>query len=69
MRQAYFAGSLLAALLCGCASAPGPMEDHAVAPVAVPAIVHPQQETAAWWFRAGAATEGGTIEVHPHETQ
>jgi alkaline phosphatase len=29
------------------------------APIAVPAITHPQGETAAWWYRAGAARAAG----------
>jgi alkaline phosphatase len=47
-------------LLAGCASTPGtaPTGKLGVAPVAidVPSIERPGQETAAWWFRAGAAS-------------
>lgn len=47
----------LATLLCACASShsrPDPASAAAIA-VDVPAIVHPDGETAAWWFRDGAA--------------
>jgi len=54
-----FRFALLAAL-AACASTPAPPRpaDPAVAArgdIAVPAIVRPDGETAAWWFRAGAA--------------
>lgn len=55
-----FSFALLAALTA-CASAPAPPRStggravDAPASIAVPAITHPQGETAAWWFRAGAA--------------
>lgn len=53
----------LLALACtlaaaSCVSTPGPRTlggDAAIAPVTVPAIRHPDGETPAWWFRAGAA--------------
>jgi alkaline phosphatase len=46
-----------ACLLTACASAPQPLPPAAGTgiAVAVPAIRHPQGETAAWWFRDGAA--------------
>ncbi|WP_240099051.1 alkaline phosphatase [Thermomonas flagellata] len=48
---------LAAFALSACASAPPSALSAApaVARVDVPAIAHPQGETAAWWFRAGAA--------------
>jgi alkaline phosphatase len=53
----------LLALACtlaaaSCVSTPAPRSlaaDAAIAPVTVPAIRHPDGETPAWWFRAGAA--------------
>ena len=48
----------LATLPVACASAPAPSTAAApvaAAPVMVPAIDHPAGETAAWWFRNGAA--------------
>lgn len=50
----------LAALLGACAAperAPAP--PAAIAPVEVPDIVRPDGETAAWWFRSGAAAAAG----------
>jgi len=45
--------------LAGCASAPAPTGATGAGPaageIAVPAIARPNGETAAWWFRAGAA--------------
>ncbi|KGQ19621.1 Alkaline phosphatase [Lysobacter dokdonensis DS-58] len=50
----------LATLLTACASAPAP---HTVAaapqPVDVPQVARPDGETAAWWYRAGAARAAG----------
>ena len=53
--------ALLAATLAACAStpAPRPVAPTSAAIVAVPAISHPDGETAAWWFRDGAAQAAG----------
>ena len=59
MGRGQIAACLLAALLCACATTQGPALADAAstsAAIPIPAIEHPQQETAAWWFRAGAAT-------------
>ena len=51
--------ALVVVLSGGCTAPGAPRADAPVAParaaIAVPAIVHPREETAAWWFRAGAA--------------
>jgi alkaline phosphatase len=54
--------ALALVLASGCATQAGnarrddmPAATAARAPIAVPAIRRPQEETAAWWFRAGAA--------------
>ena len=49
--------ALAAMLLAACVHAPAPTADApaAVAAIDVPAIARPQGETAAWWYRAGAA--------------
>ena len=50
------AATLAFTLLAGCASAPGPRQAGPVAAApAVPAIARPSGESAAWWFRSGAA--------------
>ncbi len=62
-RSLPFLTTLAAALLSACASTPAPRPvPEAFAPVAmpglhvaVPAIARPSGETAAWWFRQGAA--------------
>jgi alkaline phosphatase len=49
--------SALVLCLAGCASGgPAPVARAAAVPITVPTIHRPQEETAAWWFRAGAAT-------------
>lgn len=48
-------GLLSTLLLAACASTSAPTGAHAVAPVDVPPIQHPQQETPQWWYRSGAA--------------
>lgn len=48
-------GLLSTLLLAACASTSAPTRAHAVAPVDVPPIQHPQQETPQWWYRSGAA--------------
>jgi alkaline phosphatase len=53
----------LAALLTACASAPGTQPAAAAAArphaIDVPQVQHPDGETAAWWYRAGAARAAG----------
>ena len=51
MRPFRTAAAPVLLALAACASAPDPRPRVP----AVPAIVHPDGETAAWWFRAGAA--------------
>lgn len=48
-------GLLSTLLLAACASTSSPTRASAVAPVDVPPIQHPQQETPQWWYRSGAA--------------
>src|SRR3546814_11222328 len=50
----------LAALLAACSgnvrdTAPAGLAAHPVPPIEVPDVAHPQGETAAWWYRSGAA--------------
>ncbi len=47
----------LATLLCACTTSPGRPDAPTTATIEVdvPAIAHPDGETAAWWFRDGAA--------------
>ncbi|HEX7110965.1 MAG TPA: alkaline phosphatase, partial [Mizugakiibacter sp.] len=45
----------VALLLAACASAPSTIAPSVHAPIDVPTIARPSGETAAWWFRAGAA--------------
>lgn len=45
----------LAALLTACASAPATQSTAAIHAIDVPQVRHPEGETAAWWYRAGAA--------------
>jgi len=54
--------ALAATLLAACAAGPGPRADtlaeqppRAIAAVEVPSLSGPREETAAWWYRAGAA--------------
>jgi len=51
----------IAVTLSACASQPGPSTARAPTPIAVPAIQRPQQETAAWWFTAGAAAAHANV--------
>jgi alkaline phosphatase len=51
----------VAVILSACASQPGPSAARAPTPIAVPAIQRPQQETAAWWFTAGAAAAHANV--------
>lgn len=48
---------LSTSVIAACASTPPARSNHVAAPAAidVPAITRPQGETAAWWYRAGAA--------------
>jgi alkaline phosphatase len=59
MRFRAPAATLAATLLAACASAPLPPPAPTPAslprPVAVPRVQHPGGETAAWWYRSGAA--------------
>src|SRR3546814_30474 len=50
----------LATLLAACSgnvrdTAPAGSAAHPVQPIEVPDVAHPQGETAAWWYRSGAA--------------
>src|SRR3546814_14789891 len=50
----------LATLLAACSgnvrdTAPAGSAAHPVQPIEVPDVAHPQGETAAWWYRRGAA--------------
>src|SRR3546814_13522935 len=50
----------LATLLAACSgnvrdTAPAGPAAHPVPPIEVPDVAHPQGETAAWWYRSGAA--------------
>src|SRR3546814_18025213 len=52
----------LATLLAACSgnvrdTAPAGSAAHPVPPIEVPDVAHPQGETAAWWYRSGAARE------------
>src|SRR5687768_15481118 len=61
MRLKTLPAALVATLLAACASTPGPRGPAAgpttpgIAPIEVPALAGPEDETAAWWYRAGAA--------------
>src|SRR5688572_6640917 len=63
MRPVYFPPALAPLLvgtlaIAGCASAPAhriEATSHPSSLIDVPAITHPQGETASWWYRAGAA--------------
>src|SRR5688500_16572750 len=59
MRLKTLPAALVATLLAACASVPAQHGDAptaaGVAPVEVPVLAGPQDETAAWWYRAGAA--------------
>lgn len=48
-------GLLSTLLLAACASTSAPTRGAAVAPIDVPPIQHPQQESPQWWYRSGAA--------------
>ncbi len=59
----------LAALLTACASAPGTQPAAISAPphaIVVPQVHHPDGETAAWWYRAGAARAAGNGAMQGH---
>jgi alkaline phosphatase len=62
MRTKTLPAALAATLLAACAAGPGPRGEApspgattGIAPVDVPPIAGPGAETAAWWYRAGAA--------------
>lgn len=56
----------VALILTACASQPGPSGTGAAArPIVVPAIQRPQQETADWWFTAGAAAAHANVGATP----
>ncbi|MGO4551795.1 alkaline phosphatase [Lysobacter sp. 2RAF19] len=57
----------LAALLTACASTPGTPPAVAVPhAIDVPQVRHPDGETAAWWYRAGAARAAGNGAMRGH---
>ncbi|TDR41155.1 alkaline phosphatase [Tahibacter aquaticus] len=58
---------LLALGLTACASQPtaSPHASATLTPIAVPQIQRPQQETAAWWFTAGAAAAHANVGATP----
>lgn len=60
--------ALLAAALAACAATPAPrVADPATAAVVVvPQVRHPDGETAAWWFRNGAAQAAGRGAMRGH---
>jgi len=56
----------VALILTACASQPGPATHQAAASaIAVPQIQRPQQETAQWWFTAGAAAAHTNVGATP----
>lgn len=62
MRHKTLPAALVATLLAACAAGPGARDDAPsgpaasdIAPVDVPPLAGPADETAAWWYRAGAA--------------
>ena len=54
------------ALLTGCASVPMPPPIATTPRITVPVIQHPDAETAAWWFRDGAAQAAERGAMHGH---
>lgn len=61
MKASCLLSAAVAVTLSACASQPGPSAARAPTPIAVPAIQRPQQETAAWWFTAGAAAAHANV--------
>lgn len=61
MKALCLLSAAVAVTLSACASQPGPSTARAPTPIAVPAIQRPQQETAAWWFTAGAAAAHANV--------
>lgn len=56
----------VALILTACASQPGPATHQtAASAIAVPQIQRPQQETAQWWFTAGAAAAHTNVGATP----
>ena len=62
MRLKTLPAALVATLLAACAAGPDPRGSTpagpatpGIAPIEVPVLAGPQDETAAWWYRAGAA--------------
>lgn len=55
-----------AVLLAACASAPQPADTQVAPIVDVPAIHHPDGESAAWWFRDGAAQAAARGAINGH---
>lgn len=56
----------VALILTACASQPGPAtHPAAAAAIAVPQIRRPQEETAQWWFTAGAAAAHANVGTTP----
>jgi alkaline phosphatase len=64
MLRTALLSALTVVLLGGCATAPGAASDHLV--VDVPAIHRPDGETAAWWYRDGAAQAAARGALHGH---
>ena len=59
--------AVLSFTLLATACAPVAPRTHAtIMPIDVPAITHPQQETPAWWFRAGAAAAQANASGRAH---
>lgn len=65
MKALCLLSAAVAVTLSACASQPGPSAARAPTPIAVPAIQRPQQETAAWWFTAGAAAAHANVGQTP----
>ncbi len=61
MKALCLLSAAVAVTLSACASQPGPSAARAPTPIAVPSIQRPQQETAAWWFTAGAAAAHANV--------
>ncbi|WP_313916218.1 alkaline phosphatase [Tahibacter sp.] len=61
MKALCLLSAAVAVTLSACASQPGPSAARAPTPIAVPVIQRPQQETAAWWFTAGAAAAHANV--------
>ncbi len=61
----------LATLLAACSgnvrdAVPASIQHHAKPVIRVPAAVHPEDETAAWWYRSGAARAAGNGAMRGH---